>query len=118
MNKTESNNEYRFYKRTKVEDSNILDSLIGFARQIFCILLNIFEKLRFFLSHIHIVINIVNEQNVKEIKDLIIKIQGLIKKFDGAPGIFVYLERVKHIAREKYKEMLSHDQKVFNKNMK
>ena len=59
-----------------------------------------------------IVINVVNEQNMKEIKDLMVKIQGLIKKFDGAPGIFIYLERVKHIAREKYKEMQTHDRKV------
>lgn len=41
-----------------------------------------------------------------------LKIQGLIKKFDGAPGIFIYLERVKNIAREKYKEMRCHDQSV------
>ena len=62
-----------------------------------------------------LVINTINEQNVKEIKDLILKIQGLIKNFDGAPGIFVYLERVKHITREKYKEMLTHDEKVLVK---
>lgn len=41
-----------------------------------------------------------------------LKIQGLIKKFDGAPGIFIYLERVKNIAREKYKEMKYHEQSV------
>ena len=57
-------------------------------------------------------INIINEQNTEEIKSLIIKLQGLIKKFDGAPGIFIYLERVKNIAREKYKDMLSHEKKV------
>ena len=72
---------------------------------------SIFFFFFFFLPKNIQVINVVNEPNIEEIKNLIIKLQTLLKKFDGAPGIFIYLERVKNIAREKYKDMQSHNEK-------
>lgn len=53
-----------------------------------------------------------NEENLKELKNWLLKLQSLIKNFDGAPGIFIYLERVKNIGKEKYREMGSHHKQV------
>lgn len=55
------------------------------------------------------VVNSINLDNIKILKDYAIKIHHIIKHFAGSPAILIYLERVKNLTKEKYQEMAQID---------
>ena len=56
-----------------------------------------------------LVVNSINLDNIKILKDYALKIHHIIKHFAGSPAILIYLERVKNLTKEKYQEMAQID---------
>lgn len=102
-----SDKAYKFYQKTKKEDIEALVELKEFIKKIYSIFIAVYLTFQRFL-----VVNSINLNNIKILKDYAIKIHQTIKRFSGAPAILIYLERVKLLTKEKYQEMAQIDIKI------
>lgn len=107
-----NNRNFKFYAKTKKEDLKALDQLKDLIKRIYS---PFFLCLRL-LSLFSLVVNAINLDNIKILKDYAVKIHSIIKTFSGSPAILIYLERVKNLTKEKYQEMAQIDIKYVSSN--